>query len=106
MSLRRLLRVITGTVAKGTPAGQILSLLAELRGGARPLGPSSRFYIIYDRRRHKVVAHLKGTRKFIIYQLKKEAKAVNRAYFDNKYEVVAVDVVLSSEYNNLLSFIA
>jgi hypothetical protein len=105
MGLKKLLRGIVGTLAKGTPAGQVISVLGGLRESAAAIRPS-RFYAIVDPKRHRIVAHLKGTRKFIVYQLKSEAVKVNKAYFDNKYEVIRIEIVKSDAYNDLLDFIS
>jgi hypothetical protein len=63
-------------------------------------------YAIVDRERHKVVSHLKGSRKYILYQLKREAKKVNQAYFGGKYDVVRVEIVLADAYNELINFVS
>jgi hypothetical protein len=105
MNLRKLLRGIVGSVAKATPAGQVLNVLGGLRESAAAIRPN-RFYAIVDPERHRIVAHIKGTRKFIIYQLKREAEKVNEAYFDGKYEVVRVELVKADAYNELFNFIS
>jgi hypothetical protein len=106
MNLKSILRTIVGTVAKGTPVGQALGILGNLREQAAAIKPNQ-FYVIVDPRRHKVVAHIKGTRKFIIYQLKREAVAVNKAYFKGmEYEVIRVELVEANAYNELFSFIS
>jgi hypothetical protein len=105
MNLKRLLQSIVGSVAKATPAGQILSILGSLRESATAIRPSL-FYAIVDIKRHRIVAHVQGTRKFIIYQLKREAEKVNEVYFDSQYEVVRVELVKSDAYSDLLDFIS
>lgn len=105
MNLRRWLRAIVGTVARGTPVGQIFSVLRTMRKSAAVIRPSH-FYAIVDIKRHKIVAHIRGTRKFIIYQLKREAVVVNDTYFGGEYEVIRVELVKADAYNELLNFIS
>jgi hypothetical protein len=105
MNLRNILGGIVGSVAKATPVGQVLGVLGTLRESAAAIRPS-RFYAIVDPQRHRIVAHIKGTRKFIIYQLKREAEKVNEAYFGGKYEVIRIELVKADAYNELLNFIS